>query len=179
MYRANKRVGTHSTKTRAEVAGSTKKPWKQKGTGRARAGSRKSPLWRGGGVIFGPRPRDYSYQIPRKQRRLALRSALSAKLRGGEAIVLEGLSLSSPRTRDVARALTAAGVRGSCLLLTALHDKNIVLSARNIPGVVVSPVGESNALDVLKARTIVLTRDALDAFMAQAGAAEGGAEERA
>src|SRR6185503_1894432 len=92
MYLANRRVGTHETKTRAEVAGSTKKPWKQKGTGRARAGTRKSPLWRGGGIIFGPHMRDYSYAINRKQRRLAVRSALLSKLQAGEVVVIEGLN---------------------------------------------------------------------------------------
>jgi large subunit ribosomal protein L4 len=167
MYQANKRAGTHQTKTRAYVAGSTRKPWKQKGTGRARAGTRKSPLWRGGGVIFGPHPRDYSYAIPRKQRQAALRSALFAKVRDGEVVVLEGLQAGPPKTKVVAAALRAIGVRGRCLIGTHGTDKNLYLSARNIPGVLVSPVKEFNALDVLTAKTVVLTRDAFDSLLAQ------------
>jgi len=162
MYAANRRVGTHSTKTRGQVAGSNKKPWRQKGTGRARAGSRKSPIWRGGGVVFGPHPRDYSYTIDRKQRRLSVRSALLSKLRDGQVIILDGLELKSPKTKPVERALRAIGVKGSCLIGTPSHDKNLVLSARNIPGVLVSPVREFNALDVLKVKTVVLTREAFE-----------------
>jgi len=177
MYLANRRVGTHETKTRAEVAGSTKKPWKQKGTGRARAGTRKSPLWRGGGIIFGPHMRDYSYAINRKQRRLAVRSALLSKLQAGEVVVIDGLNAGDkPRTKPVAAALQAIGVRGRCLLGTGTYDKNLYLSARNIEGVTVAPVKEFNALDVLNARTIVLTRDAFDsltASLAEAGSNAG------
>ncbi len=166
MYMANRRVGSHETKTRGQVAGSNKKPWKQKGTGRARAGSRKSPLWRGGGTIFGPHARDYSYAINRKQRRLALRSAMYSKFRDGQVIVLEGLHADAPRTKPIAAALKAIGVSGSCLLGTGTHDKNLYLSARNIPGVLVSRVLDFNALDVLKARTVVLTRNAFDVLCA-------------
>lgn len=167
MYAANRRVGTHETKTRARVAGSTRKPWKQKGTGRARAGSRKSPLWRGGGVVFGPHPRDYSYSINKKQRRLAAHSALFSKFADGKVVVLEGLKLDAPKTKPLAAALAALGVKGRCLIGTGALDKNLVLSARNIPGVFVSPVGELNALDVLNARTVVLTREAFDALAAR------------
>jgi large subunit ribosomal protein L4 len=166
MYAANKRVGTHETKTRGQVRGSTRKPWKQKGTGRARAGTRKSPLWRGGGVVFGPHPRDYSYQINRKQKRLALRSALLGKFRDGQVIVIDGLAADSPKTKPVARVLGALGVKGSCLIGTARPEKNLVLAARNIPGVVVSAVKDLNALDVLNARTVLLTREAFDALSA-------------
>jgi large subunit ribosomal protein L4 len=170
MYLANKRVGTHSTKTRGQLAGSNKKPWKQKGTGRARAGTRKSPLWRGGGTIFGPHPRDYSYAINRKQRRVALRSALFAKFRDGQVVVLEGLKVDSPKTKPVAAALKALGVRGACLIGTSAQDKNLYLSARNIPGVFVFALSELNALDVLNARTVVLTRDGFDALLASPAA---------
>lgn len=166
MYLANKRVGTHATKTRGQIAGSNKKPWKQKGTGRARAGTRKSPLWRGGGTIFGPHPRDYSYAINRKQRRVALRSALFAKFRDGQVIVIDGLKADSPKTKPVAAALKALGVQGACLIGTSAQDKNLYLSARNIPGVLVSAVRDFNALDVLNARTVVLTRDGFDALLA-------------
>jgi large subunit ribosomal protein L4 len=164
MYAANQRVGTHATKTRGQVAGSTRKPWKQKGTGRARAGTKKSPLWRGGGVVFGPHPRDYSYQINRKQKRLALRSALLGKFQDGQVTVVEGLAVEAPKTKPVAGVLRALGIRGSCLIGTAGHDKNLVLSARNIPGVVVSSLKDLNALAVLKARTVLLTREAFDAL---------------
>lgn len=172
MYLANRRVGTHETKTRSHVAGSNKKPWKQKGTGRARAGSRRSPLWRGGGIIFGPHPRDYSYAINRKQRQAALRSALFAKLRAGDVVVLEGLSLDGPKTKTVAKALQSIAADGGCLLGTASHNKNIYLSARNLPGVLVSAVKDFNALQVLNARRIVLLRDAFDALLSGLGTAE-------
>jgi large subunit ribosomal protein L4 len=182
MYEANRRVGTHETKTRGQVAGSTKKLYRQKGTGRARAGTRKSPLRRGGGTVFGPHPRDYSYAIPRKQRQLALRSALLSKFRDGQVVVLDGLALEKPRTRSVAEALAALGVSGTCLIGTSGHDRNLVLSARNIPDVIVAPVEEFNARDVLRVRTIVLLRSAFDALSAEdgggsaAGDASGGEE---
>ena len=164
MYAARKRVGTHQTKTRGQVAGSTKKPWRQKGTGRARAGTRKSPLWRGGGTVFGPHPRDYSYAIPKKQRRIAIRSALLSKFEDGQVVVLDELRLDAPKTKPLARLLQAIGIRGSCLIGTGGHDKNLVLSARNIPGVSVSTLKDFNALDVLNARTVVLTREAFEAL---------------
>jgi len=174
MYLANRRVGTHETKTRARVAGSTRKPWKQKGTGRARAGSRKSPLWRGGGIIFGPHPRDYSYAINKKQRRQALRSALFAKFKDGQVVVLDGLKVDSPKTKTVAAALKSIGVSGDCLLGTAAYDRNLYLSARNIPGVCVSRVSDFNALDVLNARTVVLLRDAFDTLLRGDSSSEAG-----
>src|SRR6185503_20046416 len=115
MYQANRRVGTHETKTSGHVAGSTKKPWRQKGTGRARAGTRKSPLWRGGGIIFGPHPRDYSWSMPKSKRRLALRSALYSKFRDGEVVVVDGLKVEKPSTRYLAKLLKAVGAGGRCL----------------------------------------------------------------
>lgn len=160
MYRANRRRGTHATKTRSEVAGSGRKLWRQKGTGRARCGSRKNPVWRGGGTIFGPHPRDYSFSMSRKQRRLALRSALFAKFQGGAVLVLDGLELEAPRTKSVATALRALGVGGRCLIGTAGYDRNLVLSARNLPAVKVSSVRDFNAEDVLEARHVILTPDA-------------------
>lgn len=179
MYRANQRVGTHSTKTRAEVAGSNKKPWRQKGTGRARAGTRKSPLWRGGGVVFGPHPRDYSYAIHRKQRRLAVRSALLSKFLDGEVVIVEGLDVEEPKTKLVASALRALGVERSCLIGTKGVQRKLVLAARNIPGVQVAPVSDFNALDVLRAHTILLTSGGFEELLRLASAegrrSEGGA----
>jgi large subunit ribosomal protein L4 len=176
MYQANKRVGTNETKTRSQVRGATRKLWKQKGTGRARIGSVRSPSTRGGGVIFGPHNRDYSYSINRKQRRLAVRSALYGKFLDGKVVVLEGLKVEAPKTKSVATALSAIGVHGGCLIGTHAHDRNLVLSARNLPGVLVSPLKEFNALDVLTARTIVLTREAFDALCAEPAAAGGTVE---
>jgi large subunit ribosomal protein L4 len=162
MYAANRRVGTAETKTRADVAGTTRKPWKQKGTGRARAGSKKSPLWRGGGTVFGPHPRDYSYAINRKQRRLALRSALFGKLRDGQLVVLEGFELEKPRTKAMAELLAALGIEGRCLLGTAGAEPHLYLSARNLPGVTVRRVADFNAEEVAAAGMVVLTREAFD-----------------
>lgn len=167
MYEANKRVGTNQAKTRAAVAGSGKKPWRQKGTGRARPGSRKSPLWRGGGAVFGPQSRDYSYSINRKQRQLATRSALLGKLRDQQVIVLDELKLDAPSTKALAATLAAIGTDKSCLIGTMAPDRNLVLSARNIPGVLVAPLGDFNARDVLRSRTIVLLKDAFEALAAQ------------
>ena len=166
MYQANRRQGTHSTKTRSEVAGSRKKLWRQKGTGRARPGNRQNPVWKGGGVVFGPRPRDYSYSINRKQKQLATRSALFGKFRDGEVIVVDSLSLSAPKTREAAKVLTALGIEGRCLIGTDGIDGNLVLAVRNIPRVKALPVTDFNAEEVLSARTIVLTEAAFDRLTA-------------
>lgn len=168
MHEANRRAGTHKTKTRSEIAGSNQKPWRQKGTGRARAGTRKSPLWRGGGVIFGPRPRDYSYSMNKKQRRLALRSALLSKFNDGEVLVLEGLDLAEPSTGAVAKALKACEVTGSSLIVTLERDPRLVLSARNIPRVQVAILKDLNAFDVLRAETVILLPDAFEALASEA-----------
>ena len=164
MHGANRRSGTHKVKSRGEVAGSGQKPWRQKGTGRARSGSRKSPLWRGGGVIFGPRPRDYSYSINKKQRRLALRSALFGKFSDGQVLVLEGVELPEPSTKTLAAALRSCGITGSCLIATLNHEPAIVLSGRNLPRVQVAQLKDLNAFDVLRAETIVLLPDAFEAL---------------
>jgi large subunit ribosomal protein L4 len=148
MYGANQRRGTHSTKTRSDVAGSNKKPWRQKGTGRARAGTRKSPLWKGGGIVFGPHPRDYSYSIHKKQRRLALKSALLSKFVDGEVVVVDGLRVEEPKTKHVHKILKALGIQGSCLIGTKENDKNLALAARNIPGVLVATLKNFNTLEV-------------------------------
>jgi large subunit ribosomal protein L4 len=166
MYQANRRVGTHSTKTRAEIAASNKKPWRQKGTGRARAGTRRSPLWRGGGIIFGPKPRDYTTVMPKKMRNLATRSALFSKFRDGEVVVVDELKFDQPRTGQLAKLLRTLDISGPCLIGTAEIDKNLVLSARNIPRLRVAPVRDFNALDILTARKVILTREGLDRVLA-------------
>ena len=173
MYQANKRVGTHETKTRSFVAGSNKKPWRQKGTGRARAGTRKSPLWRGGGIIFGPHPRDYSSPIPRAKKIRAVRSALFSKFQDGEVVVVDSIKVEAPRTRYVAALLKSLGINGRCLIGTAELDRNLVLSVRNIPKVRISIVRDFNALDVLSAKTLLLTRDGLDSMLAKGGKLSG------
>ncbi|MHC4820653.1 MAG: 50S ribosomal protein L4 [Planctomycetota bacterium] len=135
MYEANQRAGTHSTKTRAEVAYRGTKPYRQKGTGRARAGTRRSPLWRGGGITFGPKPRDYSYHMPRKALRAAVRSAVLGKYIDNEVSAMDGVSLDQPSTKRMATALGALGLTGSALLVMPERDDVIYRSARNIEGV--------------------------------------------
>jgi len=154
---ANARQGTSSTKTRAEVSGSTRKLFRQKGTGNARAGSIKSPLRRGGGITFGPKPRSYRKAIPKKMRQLALRCVLSAKVRDGELIVLEELNLDQPRTRDIASILGALEANSSMLIVTSEVEENVVKSARNIPGVKTIPASLLNVVDILTHRMIVMT----------------------
>lgn len=134
---ANKRLGTHSTKTRAEVARSGRKVWRQKGTGRARQGSRRAPHWVGGGVVFGPKPRDYTLHMPKKMRRLAIRSALAAKAQANRIVVVDRLELPRPRTRDMAEVLERLGLAGhSVVILTGVdNDENVKLSVRNLPDV--------------------------------------------
>ncbi|HBT46524.1 MAG TPA: 50S ribosomal protein L4 [Peptococcaceae bacterium] len=160
---AARRRGTADTKTRSEVRGGGRKPWRQKGTGRARAGTIRSPLWRGGAVVFGPHPRDFGYKLPKKVRRLALRSALSAKVREGNLIVLEGLSLPRPRTKDMVGILKALQVgEDKALIVTADKDRNVELSARNIPGVTPLPSQNINVYDILAHNKLVITRDAVE-----------------
>jgi len=167
MYEARKRVGTAATKTRAEVAGSGKKPWRQKGTGRARAGARQSPIWRGGGITHGPRPRDYSYALPRKALKEALRSAVLSKFRDDEVRLVEELAFASPSTQRMAALLRAAGVSRSGLVVTADRDAHVYLSCRNLPYVGCLPVADLNAYDVLRYRHIVLSSDALAKLLEQ------------
>ncbi|MDR7499317.1 MAG: 50S ribosomal protein L4, partial [Armatimonadota bacterium] len=159
---AGRRTGTHSTKTRGEVAGSTRKIYRQKGTGRARHGSRKAPIFRGGGIIFGPQPRDYTQGTPRRVRRLAIRSALSSKAAEGRIVVVEPLPLDAPKTRSVADLLNRLPVAGRTLLVTATPDPTLVRSAANLPGVQVADAASLNLHDVLAADYLVLTRPAVD-----------------
>src|SRR3990170_717540 len=162
MYEANKRQGTASTKTKGEVAGGGKKPWVQKHTGRARAGSIRSPLWRGGGVVFGPKPRDYSYAIPKKAKKLALFSALSGKIRDNELIVIDDLSFNTPKTKRMVEILNALKIYGeSCLIVTKNKDDTVWKSARNIRYVKVLPSAELNAYDVLRPKKILITKEAI------------------
>ena len=158
---ANRRVGTASTKTRGEVRGGGRKPWRQKGTGRARAGSRRSPVWRGGGTVFGPHPRDYSIRLPRKVRRLALKSVLSEKLSNSDIVVLEALSFEEPKTRRMIEVLDALNVVEKALVVTADGDINVVKSARNIPGVKPVRADFMNVYDLLAYDKLVITKDAV------------------
>lgn len=161
MQLANKRVGTSSTRTRAEVRGSGKKPWRQKGTGRARVGSRRNPVWTGGGIAFGPRPRDYSYRLPRKVRKLAMKSALSSKVLENNIIVVDQLNFDEPRTKQMVATLQALNSSKKTLVVTADGDANITKSARNIPGVKPLRVDYINVYDLLKYDTLLITRDAV------------------
>ncbi|MFC1705494.1 50S ribosomal protein L4 [Planctomycetota bacterium] len=169
MYAANKRLGTHKTKVRSEVNASNRKPWRQKGTGRARAGSRRSPIWRGGGTIFGPRPRDYSYSIPKKARWRATQSALHSKLRDAETTVVNAIPATG-KTRDVAAFLKALGVKGRMLVVTASHDDMVARGARNIPYVDVVAVSDLNSYDLIRQKWLIITKEALDKAVATWGA---------
>lgn len=170
MYEANLRQGTFKTKTRAEVAASTKKMYRQKGTGNARAGSRRSGLRRGGGHIFAKRPRDFGYRLPRKSLQLATRMAVASKIRDNQLVVIDDLALSAIKTREMAAILKAVKCDGekTVLVATAKHDENLYKSARNIAGVTVSPVSDLNALIVLKPRRLLVTKAALEHIKQQA-----------
>jgi large subunit ribosomal protein L4 len=160
--RASLRQGNHKVKNRSEVAGGGRKPWKQKGTGRARQGSIRSPQWRGGGVVFGPVPRSYSYKLPKKVRRLALRSALSAKVLEQNFIVLESLMFETPKTKDFLKVLKDLSIEKKALFVTAELDENVAKSARNIPGVSVVSATGINVLDLLGHDKIVVTKAAVE-----------------
>jgi large subunit ribosomal protein L4 len=163
MYLANQRAGTHSTKRRGEVAGSTKKLFRQKGTGNARAGTRRTNKRRGGGTSKGPKPRDYEYHMPKKAVRAATRMAILSKFQDQEALVVEDLTLPEVKTKQVATLLKALKLQGiTCLVGTADYDWNLYLSARNIPEVEVLPASQFNAYTVLRQKRLVLTRAALD-----------------
>ena len=160
---AKRRAGTQSTKTRAEVRGGGRKPFKQKGTGNARQGSTRAPHWVGGGVALGPKPRKYDQKTPKKMVKLALRSALSDRASEGKIVVVDRWSFDAPKTKDAARALKAIGVNGSALLVVDRDDEHTVHSFRNLPGVHLITVGELNAYDVLCNEYIVFTSDTLPA----------------
>lgn len=160
-YLARQRQGTQSTKGRSEVSGGGRKPWRQKGTGLARTGSTRSPIWRGGGVTFGPKPRDFALELPRKMRRQALTSALSAKVQSGDLLVLDHLAFEEPKTREVASLLAKLNVGEPALIVTRETDPNLVLSARNLPGVSTQRADNLSAYDVLSHGKLLLTRDAV------------------
>ncbi len=168
MQLANRRAGTACTKNRAMVSGSRKKPWRQKGTGRARAGTRQSPLWRGGGVVFGPTPRDYSIKVNRKVRRAALCSVLTQKLREGHLKVLEQLELPEIRTRRMAEVVKNLGL-GKSLIVLGGRNPVVELSARNIPTVQVMPVEGLNVYDILRYEDLVLVRECIDGIYKRVG----------
>lgn len=162
MYEANRRVGTAAAKTRGMVAGGGRKPWRQKGLGRARQGSIRAPHWRKGGVVFGPQPRSYRLSMPRKMRRAALRAALTAKLRDGELIVVDGLTLPAPKTREMRAVLERLGIADhKPLLVLAEPDTTVRLAARNLDGVEAAVAADLNARQVLVHGRLVLTRDAV------------------
>ena len=154
---ANARQGTASTKTRSEVSGSNRKLFRQKGTGNARAGSRRSPIRRGGGIAFGPKPRDYSQALPKKMRRLALKGALSAKVRDKELMILEKLDFEEPKTKRMAQILTALGVESSALVVTSEPEGNVIKSARNLPDIKTTPANLLNVLDILSHKMLLMT----------------------
>lgn len=158
---ANKRAGTAATKNKALVSGGGKKPWKQKGTGRARAGSNRSPLWRHGGTCFGPMPRDYSYSLPKKAKRAALVDAIASKVAENKLIVIDNLNLAEPKTKLMSALLENLGVHENALVLIKDENKNLTLAARNIPSVKVLRMGNINVYDVLKYRYLLTTQDAL------------------
>ena len=164
MYQANKRQGSAKSKTRGEVSGSTKKMYRQKGTGNARAGHRRSGVRRGGGHIFAKQPRDYSYRLPKKAIRLATRMAMASKIEDSEVVLIDELAFAEPKTKQMASVLKALNLGGSLLVAVEGHDANVVKSIRNIADVWVLPVGELNALEVLRPKRMLMTKAALDAF---------------
>ena len=166
-YQAAQRMGTACTKTVGEVAGTNKKPWRQKGTGRARAGSFASPLWRGGGVVFGPKPRDFGKKVSRQTRQLALRKALSERLRAGDILLLDDLKLPSAKTREFVTVLSALQLQGTALFVSLAPDNNLALASRNVPNVALATSDSLNTYDVLRPDKLVFTRSAFEQVQAR------------
>lgn len=160
MQLASKRLGTSAVKNRAAVSGGGKKPWRQKGTGQARHGSRRSPIWKGGGIVFGPSPRDYDYSLPKKARRQALKSALTAKVQAGELIVVDLLKLTEPKTKNMVEILNNLKAN-KALIVTAESEENLFKSARNIPGVAMLATEGLNIYDILAHDQMIITKDAV------------------
>lgn len=158
---ANKRQGTQSVKTRAEVRGGGRKPWRQKGTGRARQGSIRAPHWTGGGVVFAPKPRDYSYQIPKKVKKLAMKSALSSKVQNNELVVLDELKLDQPKTKDMANILKNINAEKKALIVLDAKNENVLKSARNISGINTILVNNLNVYDILNHDSFIITKEAV------------------
>ena len=161
-YRAGQRSGTACTKNVGEVSGSNKKPWRQKGTGRARAGSNQSPLWAGGGVVFGPKPRDFAKKVSRKTRSLALRKALSERLKAGDVIVVDDLKLDSAKTKEFVGVISTLELKGTTLVISTGIDKNLTLASRNIPTVALATSDSLNTYDVLRPDKLVFTKSAFE-----------------
>lgn len=161
MQLASQRLGTHATKTRGMVRGGGRKPWKQKGTGRARSGSTRSPIWVGSGTVFGPSPRSYAFSMPRKQRRLAIMCALSDKVANGEFVVLDSINFEAPKTKEAVKMLQNFGVDKKALIITADYAENVEKSSRNIPGVKAINTTGLNVFDILNANKLFITKDAI------------------
>ena len=161
-YRAAQRSGTACTKNVGEVSGSNKKPWRQKGTGRARAGSHQSPLWAGGGVVFGPRPRDFSKKVSKKTRALALRKALGERLKAGDVVVVDDLKLNSAKTKEFAGVISALELKGTTLVVSTGGDKNLTLASRNIETVALTTSDSLNTYDVLRPDKLLFTKSAFE-----------------
>lgn len=164
MYRANQRKGIADTKTRDEVRGGGKKPWRQKGTGRARVASIRNPIWRGGGVVFGPHPRDFRYHLPKKIRRIALLHSINAKLKSQEIVALEDIAEMEPRTKVVTSILKKMNIDGTVLLIVEKIDRNLALASGNIKRLNVKTESEATALDILSHDRIVITKSVVDAL---------------
>jgi large subunit ribosomal protein L4 len=161
-YNAAQRMGTACTKNVGEVAGTNKKPWRQKGTGRARAGSFQSPLWRGGGVVFGPKPRDFAKKVGRKTRQLALRKALTERLRAGDVLLVDELKLESAKTKEFVGLLSALELKGTALIVAHSMDKNLSQASRNVANVIVTTSDALNTYDVLRPDKLLFTRNAFE-----------------
>ena len=161
-YLANQRQGTQSAKTRGEVRGGGRKPFRQKGTGRGRQGSSTSPNQIGGGIVFAPKPRDYRYTLPKKLRRLAMKSALSSKVEEKEIIVLDSLKMDEPKTKEMIKVLGNIKAADKALIITDIKDENVIRSAANIPGIKTTMVGEMNVYDIVNHTSLIVTRDAVN-----------------
>ena len=161
MQLASQRLGNHATKTRGMVRGGGRKPWKQKGPGRARSGSNSSPVWVGGGTVFGPSPRSYAFSMPRKQRRLAIMCALSDKVANGELVVLDSIDFAAPKTKDVVKMMNDFEVEKKALIITAEYAENVDKSSRNIPGVKAINTTGLNVFDILNCNKLFITKDAI------------------
>ena len=162
MHLANRRQGNASTKTRSEVRGGGRKPWRQKGTGRARHGTIRSPLWVGGGTTFGPRPRNYGFTMPKKAKKLAIKSALTSKVKSGSLKILEKLTFEEPKTKEMVRVLNSLKAADKVLVVTGESNSSVVKSARNIPGVKTLPAYQLNVYDILNCKNLILTQEAVN-----------------
>jgi large subunit ribosomal protein L4 len=168
-YQANQRMGTACTKNVGEVSGTNRKPWRQKGTGRARAGSFQSPLWRGGGVVFGPKPRDFGKKVNAKTKQLALRKALSERLKAGDVIVIDDLKISTPKTKEFVAVMAALDLKGTTLIVSPDVDKNLALASRNVAKVTFTTSDSLNTYDVLRPSKLLFTRGAFEKLEARLG----------